>query len=93
TPAAMADAVRLAHAVKDTPARAMLELAAKLLGTETAALGAPAAGTVTAAPTSQAAEAAKASETAGGCCGGSSEPVDVPLVGVAANQSSSGCCG
>ena len=92
-PGVMAEAVRLAQTVKDTPARSMLELAAKLLGTEAAALGAPAAGTVTAAPTAEAAEPAEAAENAGGCCGGSSEPVDVPLVGVAAGQSSSGCCG
>jgi len=85
-PAVMADAVRLAQTVKDTPARSMLELAAKLLGTETSALGAPAAGAV--------ATVRSSAESAGGCCGGGSETVDVPLVGVAATgETSSGCCG
>jgi AhpD family alkylhydroperoxidase len=105
-PAVMADAVRLAQTVKDTPARSMLELAAKLLGTETSALGAPAAGAVATVRSSAestetaggccggGSETVESAETAGGCCGGDSETVDVPLVGVAATgETSSGCCG
>lgn len=97
-PVTMAEAVRVAQAVKDTPARSMLELAAKLLGTEAGALRAGALpvgtpGTATAAePATNA--AVEGAGTAGGCCGGGSEAVDVPLVGVAAtSEPASGCCG
>ena len=88
-PGVMAEAVRLAQTVKDTPARSVLELAAKLLGTEAAALGAPAAGTVSAAPTAETAETAETAKTAGGCCGGSSEPDETAETA----ESVGGCCG
>ena len=89
-PAVMAEAVRVAQAVKDSPARSMLELAAKLLGTEPAAFHAGTPGVAT----EPAAGAVQRAETAGGCCGGGSEDVEVPLVGVnAAGEGAGGCCG
>jgi len=89
-PAVMTEVVRVAQAVKDTPARSMLELAAKLLGTEAGVFRAGTPGTAA----EPAAGAGEGAETAGGCCGGGSETVEVPLVGVAATgETSSGCCG
>ena len=107
-PAVMTDAVRVAQAVKDTPARSMLELAAKLLGTEAGAFHATSPGGAAESATGAASEVAavgccgeaaagaegSAAETAGGCCGGGPEDVEVPLVGVnAAGAAASGCCG
>ena len=107
-PGTMAEAVRVAQAVKDTPARSMLELAAKLLDTEAGAsrAGARAAGSE---PATGAANESKAggccggpaagadgpaAEAAGGCCGGGTEDAEVPLAGVTvAGESASGCCG
>jgi AhpD family alkylhydroperoxidase len=89
-PAVMTEVVRVAQAVKDTPARSMLELAAKLLGTEAGVFRAGTPG-IAGEP---AAGAAQSAETAGGCCGGGPGDVEVPLVGVAATgETSSGCCG
>ncbi len=109
TPAAMADAVRLAHAVKDTPARAMLELAAKLLGTETNVLrgDTPIAASEPAAAGGSAetsggccggpaatAEAEEPAAPTSGCCGGGAADTEVTLVGVTAGGGApSGCCG
>lgn len=89
-PAVMTEVVRVAQVVKDTPARSMLELAAKLLGTEPGVFRAGTPGTAG----EPAAGAAEGSETTGGCCGGGPEDVEVPLVGVSATGgSASGCCG
>jgi len=89
-PAVMTEVVRVAQAVKDTPARSMLELAAKLLGTEAGVFRAGTSGTAA----EPAAGAGEGAETAGGCCGGGPGDVEVPLVGVAATgETSSGCCG
>ena len=89
--ATMAEAVRVAQAVKDTPARSILELAAKLLGTEASVLRGVAPGEAAEPASGVAREAA---EPAGGCCGGASEDVEVSLVGVtAAAEPAPGCCG
>ncbi|MGC8627742.1 MAG: arsenite efflux transporter metallochaperone ArsD [Acidimicrobiales bacterium] len=96
TPSVMAEAVRVAQAVKDTPARAMIELAARLLGTEAEGLRAGALrsfvpGTAAEPVTNAAAEGA---ETARGCCNGANQDVEVALVWAAATgTSASGCCG
>jgi AhpD family alkylhydroperoxidase len=81
----MAQAVRVAQAVKDTPARSMLDLAAKLLDTDAETLSRSDA--VAASPTVDTAEA-----TASGCCGGAatSPGVDSTAEAVAASP---GCCG
>ena len=90
-PAVMTEVVRMAQAVKDTPARSMLELAAKLLGIDA---GAFRAGTPGAAAEPAAGSAGEDATTAGGCCGGGPQDVEVPLVGVnAAGEAASGCCG
>lgn len=89
-PAVVTEVVRVAQAVKDTPARSMLEFAAKLLGTEAGVFRAGTPGT----SGEPAAGTAEGAETAGGCCGGGPGDVEVPLVGViATGGSASGCCG
>jgi AhpD family alkylhydroperoxidase len=81
----MAEAVRVAQAVKDTPAHSILDLAVKLLDADAKTLSRGDA--VDAAPATDTAEA-----TAGGCCGGAatSSGVDPTAETVVA---SSGCCG
>jgi AhpD family alkylhydroperoxidase len=81
----MAQAVRVAQAVKDLPARSMLDLAAKLLDIDAETLSRSDA--VDAAPATDTADA-----TTGGCCGGAatSPGVDPTAEGPTA---SSGCCG
>lgn len=81
----MAQAVRVAQAVKDTPAHSLLDLAAKLLDTDAETLGRSDA--VDAAPATDTTEA-----SAEGCCGGAAAnpAVDPAAEAVAA---SSGCCG
>ena len=92
-PAVMTEVVRVAQTVKDTPARSMLELAARLLGTEATALRTGAPG-IAAEPAAAAGGVGGGTETAGGCCGSGPEDVEVPLVGVpATGGSASGCCG
>jgi len=96
TAAVMAEAVRVAQVVKDTPARAMLELAARLLGTGAEGLrdgtlraGVPGGGT---GPVTNA--GAEGTGTARGCCEGATQDVEVALVGAAATGTSGpGCCG
>jgi len=79
---AVAEAVRVAQAVKDTPARAMLELAAKLLGPD-----------VGAGDTDEETGAGEEGSVATGCCG-AAPAADVPLVNAgAASSGSSECCG
>jgi len=88
--ATMAEAVRMAQAVKDTPARSMLELAAKLLGTEPGALR---AGTPGGVGLPAAGAASESAETAGGCCGGEPDAGEVSLAGAAASgEAAAGCC-
>lgn len=90
-PDTMAAAVRVAQAVKDAPARSMLELAAKLLGTEPGALRQGAAGTT---PAPVAFVAGDTVDSGGGCCGGGTEVVEVSLAGVASGtEGTSACCG
>ena len=98
----MAQAVRVAQAVKEAPARSMLDLAAKLLDANVDSLrhSDPVA-VVTAAETadvgccggSDAASGAdpttEASE-ASGCCGGAEAATEVPVT--AAASGTSGCC-
>ena len=81
----MAQAVRVAQDVKDTPARSMLDLAAKLLDTDAETLRRSDA--VDASPAADTAEA-----TAGGCCGGAatSPGVDSTSETLAASPA---CCG
>lgn len=88
---AMVAAVRVAQAVKDSPARSMLDLAAKLLGTDT--------GSLRPADSGQAAQTAGAVNTAnapaatdGGCCGGGAKNVEVAST-TETPAASSGCCG
>lgn len=90
-PAVITEVVQVAQAVKDTPAHSMLELAAKLLGTEA---GVFCAGTMGSAAY-PAPVASQGVNSPGGCCGGSGpEEVEVRLVGVSATGgSASGCCG
>lgn len=107
-PAMMTEAVRVAQAVKDTPTRSMLELAAKLLGTEAGAFRAATPGSAAESATGAASESSavgccgeaatgaegSVAETAGGCCGDVPEDVEVSLAGVsAAGEAASGCCG
>ena len=81
----MAQAVRVAQAVKDASARSMLDLAAKSLDTDAETLGGKDA--VDPSPTAATAEA-----TAGGCCGGAAtSPATDPTAEVVAT--SPGCCG
>jgi len=103
-PGAITAAVRLAQAVKDTPARSVLELAAKLLGTSPQDLAPATAGLQEgtgaseeqppAAEASDAAEAAGAGTGAGsaerGCCGG--QVAELPLADAAAHEAAP-CCG
>lgn len=77
----MAQAVRVAEAVKDTPARSMLDLAAKLLDTDAETLR-----------RSDAVAASPAAATAGGCCGGAATNPGVDST-AEAPAASSGCCG
>jgi AhpD family alkylhydroperoxidase len=84
----MAAAVRVAQAVKDTPAGSMLELAAKLLGTDPVTLrhgDASAATQATAAVVSGGAQAGS-----GGCCGGEATAAEATPT---SDAPSSGCCG
>ena len=77
----MVAAVRLAQGVKDTPAKAMLDLAGKLLAVEPAEFGSPLA---TAEPVE-----AEAGES---CCGASAEPV-LLTSGPVTTDAGAGCCG
>jgi AhpD family alkylhydroperoxidase len=90
----MAAAVRLAQAVKDTPARSILDLAAKLLGTEAGALR-PAAGGDGAlaqpAVPEPGAATAPVPASGGGCCGG--EATGSEATAETAPAATSGCCG
>jgi len=83
----MAAAVRVAQAVKDTPARSMLELAAKLLGTDPGTLGYGDAASATGA--TAVADSGGAPAGSGGCCGGEAAASAAPTSDV----TSSGCCG
>jgi AhpD family alkylhydroperoxidase len=101
---AMAEAVRMAQAVKDTPARSMLDLAAKLLDANVESLrrSNPVA-TATAAETADdgccggpatspgVGSTAEAPTTSSGCCGGDESATEVPLAATASGPS--GCCG
>lgn len=100
----MAKAVRVAQAVKDTPARSMLDLAAKLLDTDAESLrrsnlvdAASAADTTDAGccggpATSPGVDStAEAPTTSSGCCGGDESATEVPLAATASGPS--GCCG
>lgn len=100
---AMAEAVRVAQAVKDTPARSMLDLAAKLLDAESLRPSNPAeatqpadtadsgccGGQEAAAPTTDSTTEAPVAST--GCCGGDELATDAPLARAASGPS--GCCG
>ena len=94
----IAAAVRLAQTVKDTPARSMLDLAARLLGTsaqvlQTTPSGAEQRGAGQQAPAVTAGEAGAAEGTTGAaddsCCGTPAQTL--PLTELA--QESSPCCG
>lgn len=89
----MAAAVRVAQSVKDTPARSILDLAAKLLGTETSVLRPAASGDEAPghpeAPT-PGPSAAGAATTGGGCCAGEATSTGAEE---AAPAATSGCCG
>jgi len=89
-PAVMIEAVQVAQAVKDAPARSMVELAAKLLDTEPDVLrsGIPASSdeAVSVAATGDA-------SAPGACCGGDTEVVEMTSVGAAAGGTVSACCG
>ena len=105
----MVAAVRVAQTVKDTPARSMSDLAAKLLGAEvTMAQPAAAGPSSSTAPvpvvgggccdgeaTGPEAPAAEAATAAtSACCGGEASEAQVMLVTTASGVSgSSGCCG
>ena len=73
--------VRVAQQVKDTPAKAMLDLAGKLLAVDASAFGSP---LVTTAPVE--------ADAGDSCCGGSAEPVLLSR-GPATAEADSGCCG
>jgi AhpD family alkylhydroperoxidase len=90
----VAAAVHVAQAVKDTPARSILDLAAKVLGTEAGSLR-PAAGGDGApaqpeAPTSGT-SAAGAAVSEGGCCDG--EATGAEATAETAPAATSSCCG
>lgn len=102
----IAAAVRVAQMVKDTPARSMSDLAAKLLGAEvtvaqpavpgpsasTAPVPATGGGCCDGEATGSEAPAAEAATSA--CCGGEASEAEVTLVTTASGASgSSGCCG
>jgi AhpD family alkylhydroperoxidase len=78
-------AVRLAQTVKDTPARSMLDLAARLLGTGPQALQATGSSERRPLPLADPAQAASP------CCGGTAEAGESPAATVAAGEG--GCCG
>ncbi len=77
----MVAAVRLAQGVKDTPAKAMIALAGKLLAIAPAEFGSP---LVSAAPVG--------ADAGDSCCGGSAEPV-LLTSGSATTDAEAGCCG
>jgi len=81
----MAQAVRVAQAVKDASARSILDLAAKLLDTDAEALRRSDA--VDVSPAADSAEVA-----AGGCCGGAATSPGVDSMADAL-AASPGCCG
>lgn len=85
---AIAAAVQLAQTVKDTPARSMLDLAARLLGTGPQALQA-------AQPARSAAPRqlplADPAQAASPCCGGAAEAEESRAATAAAGEG--GCCG
>ncbi|MGC8471501.1 MAG: arsenite efflux transporter metallochaperone ArsD [Acidimicrobiales bacterium] len=83
-PGMMAEAVRVAQTVKDTPARSMSDLAAKLLGAEVTAAQPAVAG--------PSASTAAVPATGGGCCGGEAAGSEAPAA-EAAPAATSGCCG
>jgi AhpD family alkylhydroperoxidase len=90
-PGAMVAAVRVAQAVKDTPARDMLDLAARLLGTDPGSLREAAPGQ--AAQTAGAVDPGTTPNAAnGGCCGGGAESPEAASTDEAP-AASSGCCG
>lgn len=77
----MVAAVRLAQQVKDTPAKAMLNLAGKLLAVEPEAFG-----------SSLVAPSQAEADSGGSCCGGGAETVELGDEPSSADASS-GCCG
>jgi AhpD family alkylhydroperoxidase len=87
---AIVAAVRVAQAVKDTPARAMLDLAAKLLDTDTESLRRTDPDQV--AQTAGAVDTGEAPATDGGCCGGSKESAEVAST-TDTPAAAAGCCG
>jgi AhpD family alkylhydroperoxidase len=105
----MAAAVRVAQTVKDTPARSISDLAAKLLGAEATvarpAVAGPSASTAPVPATgggccdgevtgSEAPAAETAPAATSACCGGEGSEAEVTLVTTASGVSgSSGCCG
>lgn len=86
---AMVAAVRVAQAVEDTPARAILDLAAKLLSTDTESLRQTDPGQV--AQTAEAVDAGGAPVSDGGCCGGAKERAEV--ASTTDTPAATGCCG
>jgi len=92
-PAAMIEAVRVAQAVKDAPARSMVELAAKLLGTEPELLR---SGSPVSSDEPESVATVGSATTPAACCGSGAEAVEMTSVGVGAGagrSSGSGCCG
>ena len=88
---AMVAAVQVAQAVKETPARSMLDLAAKLLGDDTESL--PLTDPGRAAHTAGAVDPGKAPAAAdGGCCCGGKESSEATST-TATPAGSSDCCG
>ncbi|MDA8074270.1 MAG: arsenite efflux transporter metallochaperone ArsD [Actinomycetota bacterium] len=83
-PETMAAAVRVAQTVKDTPARSMADLAAKLLGAEATVARPPVAG--------PSASTAAVPATGGGCCDGEAAGSEAPAAQTAP-AATSGCCG
>jgi len=71
--------VRVAQQVKDTPAKAMLDLAGKLLAVESTVFDSP---LVASAP----------ADAGDACCGGKAEPV-LLTSGPAPTQAETACCG
>lgn len=106
---AITAAVRLAQAVKDTPARSVLEVAARLLGTSpqdlapapagppergAAAQGQPASGAAGTATSTTEAVAGEAAVAEGGCCGGPAAELALTQAPQAeAAQPAAPCCG
>jgi AhpD family alkylhydroperoxidase len=89
---AMVAAVRVAQAVKDTPARSMLDLAAKLLGTDNESLRPTDPGHAPLTASALDTGDAPATGADEGCCGGGKENPEVTATDVAP-PASSGCCG